>query len=214
MAPRPIGALPPRAGFVAQPKHPAVRLALRFVCYFLAAATTYSDATIALQKVEVKDRNGVLVLTISNIKIVGRSAPVFQGVVKNVSGADLTLDILVGTVQKKNGSTVQFNLGICDVRWCDLPKDAVRELSRPFSKPWPFTAADVVSVDFSLPASWQSPEDNRIAAEKKHVADAEETAFHAARKRLTYAGTDVYGDNAVPGSEKSAIVIQNPQFYL
>ena len=120
-----------------------------------------ADATIP-QTVDVKDRHGVTVLTISNITLFRRSAPVFRGVIKNVSGSDLwELYTITGTVHKRDGSVVQFTLRVCD----DFPrfsKDVEHKVAYPFSKPWPFSAADFVSVEFSLPSSWQSPEDERI----------------------------------------------------
>jgi hypothetical protein len=96
---------------------------LRFVCFLTIAAltaTTHGHAATIPQKAVVSDRNGVPVLTISDIKMFRRSTPAFQGVVKNVSGAGLTLDNLSGTVHKTDGSTVQFTFGVCDVRWCEF----------------------------------------------------------------------------------------------
>jgi hypothetical protein len=180
------------------------------VSYFIVAAvltaTMYgADPTIA-HKVDVKDRNGVSVLTISDIKMSRRSALVLQGVVRNVSGADLTVDTVVGTVHKKDGSTVEFSFGICDFLWCEISKDSVRTLLHPFPKPWPFAATDVVSVEFSLPTSWLSPEDNRIAA-----GQANRNAAEAERKRLAI-GVVVYDDDIIPKTASGNIVIQHPQF--
>ena len=94
--------------------------------YFIVAAvltaTMYgADPTIA-HKVDVKDRNGVSVLTISDIKMSRRSALVLQGVVRNVSGADLTVDTVVGTVHKKDGSTVEFLLASVTFSGAKSPK--------------------------------------------------------------------------------------------
>jgi hypothetical protein len=178
---------------------------LRLVCYVIVAMaltiTTYGADPTFPRTVGVKDRHGTSVLTIGNIQLFHRSAPFFHGIVKNVSGADLTLDTLTGTVRKKDGSTVQFAFNVCAVRWCDLPKDSVREVSYPFSKPWPFAAADVVSVEFSLPTSWVSPEDNRIAEEqaRRNTAEAErdakaaEAALAQASIKPTYELKDRHG---------------------
>ncbi len=126
---------------------------LRFVCYFIVAAvltaTTYSNDTAVAQKVDVKDRNGVSVLTISNIKMFRGSAPFFEAIVKTVSRADLYT--INGTVHKKDGSVVQFAFDLCDWRPCVFHTD--QKVTYKFSKPWPFSARDFVFVEFSLPSS-------------------------------------------------------------
>jgi len=190
----------------------AVTLFGTFIRYLVVAvvlrAAAYGADAPAPEKIEVKDRNGVAVLTISNIRLFRRSAPVFQGVVQNVSGVDLTLDTLTGTIHKKDGSTVQFSFNVCDVRWCDFPKDSAREVSYPFPKPWPFAAGTVASLDVSLPGSWESPEDVRIAAER-----AKESAAESERNR-TLAGVVAYDGDIIPESANGNLVIQNPQFIV
>ena len=146
--------------------------AARFVCYLIVAAaltpTTHGAAPTIPQKVIVKDRQGLFVLTISKITLFRRSDPVFQGVVENVSGHTLSGPLtLNGTVRKKDGSVVQFALGLPDA--CEVPH-MEQKVTYQFPKPWTFSAADVVSVDFSFPSSWQSPEDEMIAAEAQGKA--------------------------------------------
>jgi len=127
-------------------------------------ATTYgADRTIS-QPVDVKDRHGITVLTVSNIQMFRRSAPFFQGVVTNVSGTTLDkLSTITGTVHKRDGSVVQFVLplgGVVDGPFFIVGTEG--KVTYRFSKPWPFSAADFVSVDFTVPSSWESPEDLRL----------------------------------------------------
>ena len=146
---------------------------LRFLRYLIAAvaltATMFGADPTFTQTVDVKDRHGISVLIISNITLFRRSAPVFQGVVKNVSGHLLSSFIpdnsptLNGTVHKKDGSAVQFPLTLPYT--CGVPGIEEKVIYR-FPKPWPFSvASDVVSLEFWFPSSWQSPEDERIASE-------------------------------------------------
>jgi hypothetical protein len=46
-----------------------------------------------------------------------------------------------------------------------------------FPKPWTFSAADFGSVEFSLPSSWRSSEDERIEIEQQRKADADRQRF-------------------------------------
>jgi hypothetical protein len=57
------------------------------------------------QTLEVKDRNGIPLVTISDVKMfrysskLGQNIPQFQGVLKNISGATLNV-ALTGTIHK------------------------------------------------------------------------------------------------------------------
>lgn len=141
---------------------------------------TFGLTTIALaQSFEVRDRNGIPVVSISNVKMFREDVPVFQATVTNILGTNVAMDPIKGTVHKKDGSTVEFSFSVCDVRWCDFEKDSVNEVSYSFPHPSPFTQADFDSVEFSFPSSWVSPEDRRIAAE----AQAKKDSAAAARRR-------------------------------
>ena len=65
------------------------------------------------QTLEVKDRNGIPLVTISDVKMfrysskLGQNIPQFQGVLKNISGATLNVT-LTGTIHKKDGSVETF----------------------------------------------------------------------------------------------------------
>jgi len=83
---------------------------------------------------EVRDVNGCVLLTVSTLVQYSEGEPVFRGLVKNVSGKSLVVDTLMATVHRKDGSAVQFTLGLCDVRWCEFPKDAVGTFIHPFAK--------------------------------------------------------------------------------
>ena len=131
------------------------------------------------QTFELKDRNGTPVVRISSVKMFREDVPVFEGIVTNVSGVNVAMDPLNGTVHKKDGSTVKFSFSVCDVRWCDFEKDSVNEVRYAFPQPWPFTRVDFDSVEFSFPGSWVSPEDQRKATE----AQAKKDSAEAARRR-------------------------------
>ncbi len=112
------------------------------------------------QTYEVKDRSGIVLLKISNIKMFRYSnyfkedIPVFQATVANVAGEKLLGVSVAGTVRKKDGSIVKFSLdSICKDRSCDLEKDSVHNATFPFLQPWPFSQADIQSVEFSLAAA-------------------------------------------------------------
>src|SRR5258708_2073828 len=69
------------------------------------------------QTYELKDRQGMTVLTLDNVKMSRYSdyfkeeIPAFQGTVKNVSGETLSSVSIVGTVHKKDGTIVRFVVG-------------------------------------------------------------------------------------------------------
>jgi hypothetical protein len=92
--------------------------------------------------------------------------PEFQGIVKNVSRSGLTLDAFKGIVHKKDGSPVAFSFGLCNVRWCDLPKDGVGNVTHSFPME-SFTSATFDFVTFAV--SWE-----RITAQDQAKRDAEE----------------------------------------
>ena len=106
----------------------------------------------------VKDRNGVLVLTVGNVKMFRHSdyfkedIPVFQGIVVNVSGARLLGVTVAGTVHKKDGTVVKFNLdGVCkSLPPCEFPKDFTHDAMYLFSQPWPVKPPEFDSVEFTL----------------------------------------------------------------
>ena len=147
---------------------------LRFVS-LIAVVVPFAAPTFG-QTFMVKDQNGSVVLAISTVKMFRTSdqddLPLFQSVVKNVSGYGLTLDTLKGTVHKKAGSTVEFTFGLCDVRWCDFPKDSVRDVSHLFPK-GSFTPATFDSVTFAV--SWE-----RITVEDQAKMDAAQAKMDAA----------------------------------
>jgi len=134
---------------------------LRLVCLTALGELLFAAPSFG-QTFEVKDQNGSVVLTITTVKMFRQSEkenlPAFQDVVKNVSGQSLTLEALKGTVRKKDGSTVEFVLALCDVRWCEFPKNSERDVNYLFDK-GSFTPATFDSVTFS----WQT-ESERIAA--------------------------------------------------
>lgn len=161
---------------------------LRFVS-LIAVVVPFAAPTFG-QTFEVKARNGSVVLTIRTIKMFELSEkevlPSFRGVVENVAGESLIVGTLKGTVNKKDRSTVEFTVAFCDVRWCDFPKDSVRDVSHLFPE-GSFTPATFDSVTFAVP--WES-ESQRIADEaqaKKDAAQAQakkDAADLSRRKRL------------------------------
>lgn len=111
------------------------------------------------QTVEVKDRNGVPVVTVSAVQMFRYSdyfkedIPDFHGTVKNISGEKLLRVSITGTVHKKDGSVVKFNLdSACgaSVAPCDFQKDFVHEATYLFPQPWPFKPGDFDSIEFIL----------------------------------------------------------------
>jgi hypothetical protein len=149
-------------------------LSLIAVCELLFAALTLG------QTFEVKDRDGSVVLTISAVKMFRHSdredLPIFEAVVKNVSGQSLTLEALKGTVHKKDGSIAGFVFALCDVRWCEFPKDSERDVSYQFDM-GSFTTATFDYVTFS----WQS-ESERVAAEATAAEAAHREQLKAAER--------------------------------
>ena len=146
----------------------------------LLAAVELSSASLTFgQTVEVRGQNGSVVLTISTMRMFrslgNEDLPVFQAIVKNVSGRSLTLEALKGTVHKKDRSTVEFTLPLCDVRWCEFPADTLRNVNHLFAK-GSYTPATFDSVTFSL--AWQS-ESQRITAEAQGKKDAAAAAAEA-----------------------------------
>src|SRR6266446_7422383 len=112
----------------------ALLFALSFLCFrFPLSGQTF----------EVKDRNGILVVTISDVKMFRFSShfktdiPDLQGIVKNVSGVDLTLDLsldeLKGTVYTKAGTVEEFFFSLCqgdpNSSCTFFPKNSVHEIS-------------------------------------------------------------------------------------
>jgi hypothetical protein len=147
------------------------------------------------QTFEVRDRNGIPMVAISDVKMTRYSGITeFQGIVKNISGQDLKFVSLQVIAHKKDGSELRFEVNVCDAsRWataastgstggCDYEhslfhKDSTQAARNPFLESDDFAS----EIGFSFPASWQSPEDERLAAEaqaKKEAADA------ARRKRV------------------------------
>ena len=138
------------------------------------------------RSIELKDRHGISVASISDIKLfhystmLKETVPRFEGVLKNTSGTELSLSI-IGILRMKNGTSVKFQVGrinsalnlfrACDP--CDFEKDSESQIGYPFPGPL-FVRDDVQSLEFSLPSSWQSPEDERLAAQKIQKAAAEE----------------------------------------
>ena len=160
------------------------------------------------QTLEVKDRNGIPLVTISDVKMfrysskLGQNIPQFQGVFKNISGVTLNV-ALTGTIHKKDGSVETFPIGILidspPVLGVDEPEasdiyvipctasdpcgsknNSPYEIAYSFPQPW-FSERDVQSVEFSFPDDWQSPEDKRLANQAQAKKDAAEAAR---RKRL------------------------------
>jgi uncharacterized membrane protein len=142
------------------------------------------------QSYELKDRHGIKVLTISDVRMFRYSEyfkqdiPEFKAQVTNVSGAALDFEsgYIRAAVHKADGSIVEFQLGSPD-RFDVLPKPTPHEVAHCFFEPWPFVPADFVSVDFSLSASWVSPEDRRIIAQQEANQKAKEAAAEAEASR-------------------------------
>lgn len=141
------------------------------------------------QTFQVKDQHGVPVITISDVKMFRHSEyfkediPVFEGVITNISGEDLWGISILGIVDKKDGSIVEFDLAsICEQLGsrfgCNFPKDFSLKATHVFmpsgSKPWPFRRSEFESVEFFPDPSWQSPADARLAAEERAKKDAAE----------------------------------------
>ena len=148
---------------------------MRHIAILLALATLTFGQTF-----EVKDRNGIPVVMVSEIKMFRYSSYFnkdiadFQCAVKNISGKDLKAVALRAIVHKKDGSKVEFsfNVNVCDV--CDFRKDSILKATHEFLE-GPYTPEEFDLVEFAVPESWQSPEDKRLAAEaqaKKEAADA------------------------------------------
>jgi hypothetical protein len=155
------------------------------------------------QTSEVKDRHGVRLVTISNVKMfrysskLDQNIPFLQGVLTNVSGAALNV-ALIGTLHKKDGSVETFPIGIaidntflpCTVpNPCEFEKDSPREIVYPFPQPW-FAEGDVQSVEFAFPDSWQSPEDRWIADKVKEQAEKDAAAAEARHAAAAEAQAD------------------------
>lgn len=120
------------------------------------------------QSFEVKDRNGVPVVKIDNVKMFRYSdyfkedTPAFQGTVTNITDEKLFGVSIVGNVHKKDGTGVKFKLdSVCEryveglsrpitLSPCDFPKGFTHKATQPFMRPWPFTPGDFDSVDFTL----------------------------------------------------------------
>jgi hypothetical protein len=110
------------------------------------------------QTLEVKDKNGVTVIKIEDVKLSRYSdyfkeeIPIFRGMVHNVSGSRLLTLSVVGSIHTKNGNAFEFTLdSICKSSLaCDLDKDAVVEATYSFSQPWKFMPPDIESVELVL----------------------------------------------------------------
>jgi hypothetical protein len=123
------------------------------------------------QTFQIKDRNGVPVVAITNVitfrfsKYYNRTVPAFQVSVKNVSGLDMRQVPIDASILNKDGSAVTFSftaVGICD--GCDFRSGATFVATYgAFFEPWPYTPDSFDSIRFSIPDSWQSPEDERLA---------------------------------------------------
>jgi hypothetical protein len=119
-------------------------------------------ATLTLgQTFEVKDRNGVPVITVSDVKMFRysdyfkRDIPDFRGTVKNVSGRILLRVSITGVVHKKDGSVVKFTVAnACDkgIAPCDLRADFTGDAQTMFGQPSKFYPEDFESVEFTLEA--------------------------------------------------------------
>lgn len=138
------------------------------------------------QTFEVKDRNGILVMKVNEIKMFRYSSYFkkdiadFRCSLKNISGDDLKTVTLRAIVHQKDGSKVEFpfNVNVCDV--CDFRKGSAVRATHQFLE-GPYTSDDLESVEFALPDTWQSPEDRRLAAEVQAQTEATEAVR---RKRL------------------------------
>jgi hypothetical protein len=142
------------------------------------------------QTYELKDRHGITVLTIGDVKMFRyseyfkRDIPEFEARLTNVSGAALDFESqsIQAMVHKTDGSIVEFQVRTPE-HFGVFPKPIPHEVEHLFFEPWPFVPADFISVDFSLPASWMSPEDRRIVAEQEANQKAKEAAAAAEASR-------------------------------
>jgi hypothetical protein len=113
------------------------------------------------QTFEVNDRNGVPLITVSDVMMFRYSdyfkkdIPDFRGTIKNVSGRILLRVSITGIVHMKDGSAVRFTVGgACDkgAPPCDLGEDFVHEAQTMFGQPSKFYQEDFESVEFTLEA--------------------------------------------------------------
>jgi hypothetical protein len=132
------------------------------------------------QTYEVKDRHGIPVVKVFNVKLFRHSDylkedfPAFEAAITNVSGQDLHPVPLNVTIHLKQGTTTDFLLtaeGVCSE--CDFRRDATFNATHAFLKPWPYTPETFESIEFSLSNSFLSPEDGRLLAEYEAKKDAE-----------------------------------------
>jgi hypothetical protein len=148
------------------------------------------------QTFDVKDRNGVPMVTISDVKMFRHESkqdiPSIRATVTNVSGETLKTVQLAGIVRKKDGSTVSFWLDtpVISCSYCIFRKDSVTTVKQEFPEPWPFTEQDFESVSFVFSDAWQSPQERRVqlekAAEEQKKADeiqAKKDADELARRK-------------------------------
>lgn len=154
------------------------------VTVFLFAPLTFA------QTIQLKDRNGIPVATVSEYRMfryypfLRKNLADFECTVKNTSGADLESLNLRAIVHKKDGSKVELSFYVGNIL-----KDSTKQFHENIPTE-PYTPDDLDSVEFALPDLWQSPEDNRRAAEEKAreqriaaEAQAKKDAADAARRK-------------------------------
>ena len=157
----------------------------------LASGLSLLAAFASAQTFELKDHSGSRVLTVSEVEPFQYKGNLRDGVadlratVKNVSGENLSAIGLHATVHKKDGSTSEVPISVCDTRWCDFPAGAAYEFASTFGEQRPYTPENFSSVEFSLDSSWVSPRDQRLATEAQARKDATEAAH---QKRLLVEG--------------------------
>ncbi len=132
------------------------------------------------QTFQVKDGHGIPVVLISEVKafrfskLYNQTVPAFQANVKNISGRDLRSVPIDASILTNGGDVVQFSftaLGVCGV--CDFRSGATFLATYgAFFEPWPYTPETFGSIRFSVPDSWQSPEDDRLAEVERSARDA------------------------------------------
>lgn len=152
------------------------------------------------QSFNLKDRNGIPVVAISDTKMFRHSTyfksdiPDFQATAKNLTNSAFTLTINA-IVHRKDGTVQTFNF------IADFLAGRTVKVEKTFSEPFPYTAENFEKIEFSLSESWVSPEDARrskaaAAARQKKAAEAEEAAAARRRKAAEEACSSLYAQTS------------------
>ena len=179
-------------------------------CLLIACAMTvraYADEVGIPQKVDLKDRGGIRLVTITGIRTFRHSdyfkhdIPEFRATVRNDSGETMNPASIEVTVHKKDGSKAVFSLEAAACRDCKFLNGTTTETAREFLEPFPYTSDDFASVEISFSQSWLSERRNQLTQRRKNAelklrqekAKAEGDAQAAEeRRKVRAACTEIY----------------------